>query len=216
MKYSLITSAALIGLMICQPSAAKAKPDAAARQARIAARAEERQKKEADHQEKIADRQDKRDDKVDKREAHQAKRIDQGIKNGSLTASEQAQLKSQEDTIATMESSYKADGKLTPKEMQSLHTTLDTASRCIWADKHNTDGNQMPTYRLGKSVFAKNSFTSQMSDPNLNPATAKALCKDFRRLTELKRTLAGNLPPAQRTTLQAEYNTLLNTYFDVR
>ena len=157
-----------------------------------------------------------RGERVDNRQDNQSRRIEHGIKKGYLTAGEISTLQTQQNSIAQLESSFRSDGRLTGKEMQSLRTELNTASRCIWAEKHDTDGNQMATYRLGNNVFAKNDFTAKMGDPNLSATEAKALCKDFRRLTELKRSLSGDLPEAQRTSLQTEYNQLLNQYFEVR
>lgn len=158
----------------------------------------------------------KRGETADNRQDRQSKRIEHGIAKGYLTPQETATLQAQQNSIAALESSYREDGKLTGQEIKSLQTELNTASRCIWGEKHDTEGNQMATYRLGKNVFAKDSFTAKMADPNLSKAEAKALCKDFRRITELKQQLSGTLSDAERTKLQEEYNDILNMYFEVR
>ena len=186
---------------------AKSKAEAEARKAEAEARKYKRDT------EKTPDRAKE----VDNREARQAKRIDHGIKKGYLTDDEVQKLQSQQDRIAAMEVGIKSDGKITRDEYKSINQALNDASRCIWAEKHDTDGNQMPTYRLGKNVFAKDDFTAKMANENLSKDEAKALLKDFHHLTELKRTLATkDLTDAQRKTLQEEYNTLLNRYFEVR
>lgn len=162
-------------------------------------------------------RSEAREKAIDNREGNQAKRIQHGINKGYLTADEVKTLQAQQDSIAALETSIQADGKVTPVEFKQIQTELNKASRCIWAEKHDTDGKQMATYRLGKNVFANSSLTSQLSDPSLSASAAKALLKDFRRLTELKRTLAtGDLSDAQRAQLQSEYDALLNTYFETR
>ena len=136
---------------------------------------------------------------------------------GYLTSDEIAKLDAQQKSIESLQHSFESDGKLSRDERQQLRDALDTASRCVWAEKHDTEGNQMPTYRLGKNVFAKDDFTAKMEDPNLSKAEAKALCRDFHRVVTLKRKLATeDLSDDQRTKLQAEYNDLLNKYFEVR
>lgn len=186
---------------------AKAKADAEARTAEAEARKEKRDT------EKTPDRAKE----IDRREGRQEKRIEHGIKKGYLTDEEVSKLTSQQDRIKAMEEGIKSDGKITREEFKGINQALNDASRAIWAEKHDTDGNQMPTYRLGKNVFAKDEFTAKMADENLSKAEAKALLKDFHHLTDLKRTLATkDLTDAQRKAMQEEYNTLLNKYFETR
>ncbi|MFA6291726.1 MAG: hypothetical protein WC637_08090 [Victivallales bacterium] len=160
---------------------------------------------------------EKRDAVVDKREDNQAKRIQHGINKGYLTPEETKSLQAQQQKIAAMESSYKSDGKLTKDEFGQLRETLNVASANIWAEKHDTDGKQMATYRLGKNVYAKDSLTSQLSNQNMNGADAKALTGDFRKMLALKNSLANDsLSSEAIAQKQAEYDSLLNKYFEVR
>jgi len=153
---------------------------------------------------------------VDKRQSNQEKRIQQGIKKGYLTDAEVATLTSQQQKIADLETSYKADGKLTADERKKLQQELNTASLNIWAEKHDTEGNQMPTYRFGKNVFAKDSITSQLSG-DMTGADAKKIAGDFRQMMTIKKKLSsGDLSDEERTKLQSQYDTFLNTYFEVR
>lgn len=164
-----------------------------------------------------AARADQRQENVDQRQERQAKRIQHGISKGYLTTDEIAKLDAQQKQIATMEEQFQGDGKLSKDEARDLRQELDTASHCIWAEKHDTDGNQMPVYRLGKNLYAKDTLTAQLADENLSRTDARALLTDFRRTAELKRTLAtADLSDAERAKLQAEYDALLNKYFEVR
>ena len=218
-----------------QASGDAAKDRAAAAQERRAERVEkrkealaEKRKEAADRRETLAERRKAREeakertdgashDAVERRQSNQARRINQGIEKGYLTPDEIAKLDAQQKSIEAMQQSFEADGKLSPDERKALHDALDTASRCIWAEKHDTEGNQMPTYRLGNNVFAKDDFTARMEDPNLSKADAKVLCRDFRQVVALKKKLATeDLSADQRAKLQAEYNDLLNKYFEVR
>jgi len=153
---------------------------------------------------------------VDRRQDNQEKRIQHGIRKGYLTPEETAALRSQQNSIAALEETLKADGRLTRTEFAQLREALDAASRTIWAEKHDTEGRQMPVYRLGKNVFARDSLTAQLSDPDLSREAARALLADFRRLLHLRDRLANeDLTEEQRAELQAAYETLLGTYFRV-
>ncbi|OGV55804.1 MAG: hypothetical protein A2X49_11445 [Lentisphaerae bacterium GWF2_52_8] len=190
-------------------------------QEKIADKKAEREAKTAerktDKEAKSEEKNKGRENSVDKRQANQEKRIEHGINKGYLTADEAKTLQDQQQKIADMESSFKSDGKITKDEAKQLRSELNTASANIWAEKHDTDGNQMATYRLGKNVYAKDSYTSQLSNPNLTGAEAKAISSDFRKMLEMKRTLAtGNLSEADQAKMQSGYNDLLNKYFEVR
>ena len=155
-------------------------------------------------------------DNIDKREARQEKRINEGIKKGYLTKDEISKLESQQKSISDLETNCKSDGKLTPAEAKSIQKALNEASANIWAEKHDTEGNQKACLRLGKDVFANSNITTALSG-DTNSADAKKILKDFHSLLHLKKTLAtSDLSSADRTKMQAEYNNLLNQYFTVK
>ena len=153
-------------------------------------------------------------DRIDQREANQARRIQAGIKQGQLTADEITKLQSLETNIATLETSLKSDAKLTKPELQQIRQALNAASLQIWAERHDTEGNQKPARVLGKDVFAQDQLTAKLESPDLTKAQAREFLQDFRKLINLKHRLATEtLTPEQRTKLQSEYDTLLNQYF---
>jgi hypothetical protein len=161
-------------------------------------------------------REQHRESYVDKREGNQQRRIDHGIQKGYLTGEETQKLQNMEKQIADTEASYKSDGKLSKDETKQLRDMLDQASVQIWSEKHDTEGNQMPTYRYGKNVFAKDSFTSQIENSNMSGSDARALMKEFHEASAAKRRLANdNLSIQERADLQAKYNDFLNKYFEV-
>ncbi|MBI5725282.1 MAG: hypothetical protein HZA50_15085 [Planctomycetes bacterium] len=162
-------------------------------------------------------REKKREEYVDRREDNQRKRIDHGIAKGYLTPDEIKKLEDQQKRIAAMEADFKSDGKLNKDEMKDLREALNTASRCIWAEKHDTEGRQMAVYRLGKNVFAKDDLTSKLQNESLPAAEAKALVHDFHEAVRLKHKLATHdLSAEERAKAQAQYNELLNKYFELR
>ncbi|MCE5327469.1 MAG: hypothetical protein LLG01_13760 [Planctomycetaceae bacterium] len=171
----------------------------------------------ADRKELRQDVQSGRGKAVDARQNNQEKRIQQGISKGYLTTEEAAKLESQQKSIADMEGTFKSDGKLTHDEMKQLRTALNGASRDIWAEKHDTDGVQMPVVRLGKDIYAKSSLTDAINGDTMTTEQARQFTRDFRQMLHLKHELAtGTLTDEQRTAMQTQYDTLLNTYFEVR
>ena len=182
-----------------------------------AARGEKKEELKTKIDGKKAELSEKAAARVDQRQENQEKRIQHGINKGYLTADEVTTLQAQQQEIADLETTAFEDNKLSRDEFKSIRKELNEASHCIWGEKHDTDGNQMATYRLGKNVFAKDELTSQLADENLSPDVAKALMKDFRSLTEMKSKLStGDLSDTERAALQQQYDDLLNKYFEVR
>jgi polyhydroxyalkanoate synthesis regulator phasin len=77
------------------------------------------------------------DPKIVERFEHQQKRIDDGVKKGSLTTEEAALVQGNLDRIKADEEKLKAAGQLTPKEKERLEHKLDLNSEMIKKEKHN-------------------------------------------------------------------------------
>ena len=77
------------------------------------------------------------DPNIVERFEHQQKRIDEGVKTGSLTTEEAALVQDNLNRIKADEAKLKADGKLTPKERESSNHKLDLNSQMIKKEKHN-------------------------------------------------------------------------------
>jgi len=181
---------------------------------RAAKAAAAKEARESQRDERQAAAESRREKKVDERQDRQAKRIENGVKNGSLTPEELKTLENQQQSIASMETSLKGDGKLSRLEFKQLREQLDVASRCIFAEKHDGEGNTMPVYRLGKNVKLNPDVAQKLEDPNLSKTEARAFAHDFREMLRLKHELAaGKLTDAQRAKAQSQYNDLLNKYF---
>jgi predicted transcriptional regulator len=77
---------------------------------------------------------------INQRMENQQDRIDQGIKSGELTAGEAATLETQEAGVKTEEAGMRAqdNGKLTAQDKSTLNSQLNTESKDIYADKHNS------------------------------------------------------------------------------
>jgi hypothetical protein len=162
-------------------------------------------------------RSDRREREVDHRDLNQLHRINQGVRNGSLTPDEAKGLRQKEDSIEAMEKQFEGDGKLSRDESKQLNQQLNDASRTIFAEKHDTEGNQMSVYRLGKDVKLNPDVAQKLEDPNVDKSVARGFSQDFHKMLTIKRQLGTeNLTDDQRAQLQNQYNDLLNKYFVVQ
>jgi hypothetical protein len=76
---------------------------------------------------------------VNRREANQQRRIANGIKNGSLSPKETANLEHREASVQRQEQRdmAKHNGHLTKAEQRQLNRRENRISRSIYKDKHN-------------------------------------------------------------------------------
>jgi hypothetical protein len=186
-----------------QASAGQQQQDGSQQQDRQQAREQRQQKRE-----------EARREHEEKREARQQHRIEQGVKHGELTKDEIGKLQKQEDGIKSLRKQFESDGKLSKDEGKKLNQALDDASAQIWAQRHDTEGNQKNVVRLGKDVFAKDEITRRIESGEMSHAEARAFLDDFHHMVNLKRRLAtDDLSDQQRGDLQGQYNDLLNKYF---
>lgn len=80
---------------------------------------------------------EKREEVIKQREANQQKRIDEGVKNGSLSAEEAQKLEAQQGRIEKVETKAMEDGKVSKKEFKKIEKMQDNASDNIKRKKHN-------------------------------------------------------------------------------
>ena len=228
MKNSTLLTIAVLGLSFVADVATAATParDASravaanagqARGARAGAVAQEAAAAREARREAAAGRAAAHEAAIDRREANQERRIEAGVAKGQLTSAETTKLQQFETRITTMESTFKTDGKLTKDEAKQLREALNEASLQIWAERHDTEGNQKPASRLGKDIVAKDDLTAKIESGDFTKAQAREFLQDFRKLAADKRRLATEtLTADQRSGLQKEYNELLNKYFLVK
>lgn len=75
--------------------------------------------------------------RAEKRDKIQAKRIENGVKSGQLTAREAETLENREEHIDKLQDKAKADGKVTLKEKARIEAAQDRTSQAIFRKKHN-------------------------------------------------------------------------------
>jgi hypothetical protein len=75
--------------------------------------------------------------RVDQRQANQERRIEQGVKSGSLNQKEAARLEKGQAHVQNMENKAVADGKVTKKERARLEHAQNNQSRKIYRQKHD-------------------------------------------------------------------------------
>ena len=77
------------------------------------------------------------DTHADKRQEHQGKRIEEGVKSGTLNENEQAKLEAGQDKVEAAEVKMMEDGKATHKEKRHLNRMQNRQSKKIHRMKHN-------------------------------------------------------------------------------
>ena len=77
------------------------------------------------------------DPKIMERFEHQQKRIDEGVKHGSLTTEEAALVQDNLNRIKADEAKLKDAGQLTPKEKERLEHKLDLNGKMIKKEEKN-------------------------------------------------------------------------------
>lgn len=70
-------------------------------------------------------------------QARQNVKINQGVRNGSLTRAEARQLHRQQARIHQMKRMARADGRVTPMERHRIHMAERRADVAIYHKKHN-------------------------------------------------------------------------------
>ena len=75
--------------------------------------------------------------RIDQRQANQQKRIDEGVKSGSLTTREAERLQKGQARVGKMEHKAAADGAIDKKEARRIERAQDKQSRKISREKHD-------------------------------------------------------------------------------
>lgn len=177
------------------------------------ARREERREEVQEKRDEAAEKREERSEKVDakidakkksadpganRRQRRQGSRIVGGVKSGQLTQQEVDALSARAGNLRTLEANAKADGVLTDAERHSLHTELNGLSKDIRNEK--TDADKTGALRVRDGI-----------DGDKKTATSA------RRLAEVRRELnQPSLPPTQRTALEAEHASLVDSLFEER
>ena len=82
----------------------------------------------------------------ERREARQEAAIEQGRRNGSLTASEYRQLQAEQANIDRLQNRARADGYVSNAERAQIRAAQNNAARHIYQETHDRDG-RGPWYR---------------------------------------------------------------------
>jgi len=89
---------------------------------------------------------------VNARLGNEAARISAGIHDGSLTVGEAARLEREQVAIAREEQRFLSDGSLSPREKRKLMRDENRASRRIWGERHDRQGNLAPISYLDRRL----------------------------------------------------------------
>jgi Ni/Co efflux regulator RcnB len=76
---------------------------------------------------------------VNQRQANLEQRIDQGVRNGSLTRPEAKRLRNEFRSITRLEASYRRSNGLSMRERADLDARFDRLSRQVQVERHDRD-----------------------------------------------------------------------------
>jgi hypothetical protein len=82
---------------------------------------------------------------VERRDARDDRRIQNGVRDGSLTRGEANRLEHGQNRIDRYEARARSDGVVTPSERNRIDNMQNRESRQIYADRHNDRTTTMPT-----------------------------------------------------------------------
>ncbi|MGE4158061.1 MAG: hypothetical protein AB7F75_03065 [Planctomycetota bacterium] len=220
---NLFTLLALATLTL-NPLTLGAEPDTQADREAVKQKAKEKAaKKKAEAEKRKAELEAKKEalkkkaeERIEERQENQDKRIEHGIEKGYLTAEEAAKLKADQDAFAAKADGLKSDGALTKEEFHDLKTDLNEMSHDIWIQKHDTDGNQMPVYKISKNAKLKASVAERLESGEISGEEAKKFYQDMRRIKELQKVLRSEeTGDEERAKAQSKYNELVGLYFNI-
>jgi hypothetical protein len=148
---------------------------------------------------------------VNPRLSNQAERISEGIRDGSLTAGEAARLEREQSAIAREEQRFLRDGNLSPRERRRLMREEERASRHIWRERHDRQGNMAPTPSVdGRLRNEQRRIDAGIADGSLTEREAHRLHRAEDRIaTEEQRFKSdGNFTPREREKVIRDENRL--------
>ena len=90
-------------------------------------------------------------DRIDQRQYNQDMRIEQGLRDGSLTRYEAEKLRAEQDRIRAMERQAERDGKVTREERARLEAAQNQASRHIFQERHDGESRGSKWRRWGSN-----------------------------------------------------------------
>ncbi len=158
----------------------------------------------------------RREQSVDARQASFDRRIEHGARHGALTPAEVEQLNQLKQRIATLETQFTGDGRLSVAEHKQLMGSLNDASRAIFTAGHNAD-TTTPQYRWNENVGFKDDVARKLNDDKLGKPEARNMVADTKVALGLKTQLANDkLTDDQRAKMQAQYDEILNKYYAAR
>ena len=143
--------------------------------------------------------------------ANEAARISAGIRDGSLTAGEAARLEREQAAIAGEEQRFLSDGSLSPREKRKLLRDETRASRKIWRERHDRQGNMAPTSYLDRRLDnEQHRIDAGVADGSLTQREARRLQNSENRIrAEEERFKAdGNFTPRERQKVARDENRL--------
>lgn len=150
---------------------------------------------------------------INQRQANLDARIDAGVRSGSLTAREAAQLRAEFNDIARLETRYRASYGLSASERADLDRRFDALSQRIryenndWQNRPGRNDAWMPINQRERRLESR--IDAGRRDGSLSRTEASRLRAEFRDLSQLEQRYRRNgLSNNERRELDRRYDRL--------
>jgi len=142
---------------------------------------------------------------IERRDARQDQRINNGVRDGSLTHGEANRLERGQDHINRYEARARSDGVVTPQERGRIDQMQNNESRRIYADRHNdrtapTTPTTPATGTQSSHNWGNGGWSRQQQASNTPPATATQPVQQPSRSWGGARTQQASATPATPAT----------------
>ena len=157
---------------------------------------------------------------IDQRQASLDQRIDVGVRNGGLTASEAAQLRREWSEVARIEAQYRRTGGLSSSESRDLDHRLDILAQRIDYQIRDNDqrryGNWQSIDQRQDNLYRR--IDQGVRSGDLTRSEADRLRRDFAALNRLEAQyrMSGGLSLTERRDLDRRFDQLAARIRDER
>ncbi len=147
---------------------------------------------------------------INQRQENLDRRIDQGVRNGSLTRAEAARLRAEFRDIARLEAHYRASYGLSDSERRDLDRRFDALSQRIRWERHDSqdrDDRWLSINQRQRQI--DNRIDAGRSDGSISRAEGARLRAEFDYLVRLEANYRrGGLSNAERRDLDRRFDRL--------
>lgn len=162
-------------------------------------------------------RETKVNKKVEEHQAHQARTIQWGIKDGSLTEAEADRINAIEKKIDELQKKLAEDKKMSKEDYSKLMKELNTAYRALFFERLDNEGKPRQIILMGKSLTLKKEYQEKINKQRLSESESKDIMKTYWDAVSVRYKTDGRFPitPERQAQMKSDCFTKLSAYFEM-